>query len=201
MRDSTITIVRLSDSDLKTKIGAVQTFLECFPVYKRISRDERILTDFFMSTFDFDLCYTALADTKVAGFLAVSQGKTRSLKFDKTVCIAQFGQVMGTIIYHQMAFILGRPNLEHEKDVGIDHLATGACFRGKGIATGLIEYACGTLCHGECFIEVASNNAVAKRLYEHLGFSEYEQSHSVINRLLGFGYISRMKKIVPQPCI
>ena len=60
----------------------------------------------------------------------------------------------------------------------------------------MLEYACEQLCYEECFIDVTATNSVAKRLYEHVGFKEYDQDHSIWTRLLGFGLIIRMKKIV-----
>lgn len=195
MSELHVSIIKLSELDDKAKADAVQVFIDCFPVFKRISKDKRILNDFFMASFDFNLTYAAVVDSRVAGFLAISNGKERSLKFDPSKCTALFGKLKGTVLYHEMMFIVGRPNLESETDVGIDYLATDKRYRGKGIASKLIAYACATLCHEECFIEVDTNNAVAKRLYEYLGFKEYAQNNSIVNRMLGFGRISRMKKV------
>lgn len=196
MSELNLLIIRLSDLDDEAKGKAIQVYTDCFPVYKRISKKKNTLNDFFMSLFDFDLSYAAVVDTRVVGFLAISNGKERSLKFDKPKCIELFGKLMGTITYYEMMFILGRPNLDSETDVGIDYLATDKLYRGRGIASKLIEYACATLCYKECFIDVDTNNIVAKRLYEYLGFKEYAQNNSIINRMLGFGQISRMKKRV-----
>lgn len=196
MSEFNLSIIRLSELDDKAKADAIQVYTDCFPVYKRISKNKNILNDFFMSSFDFNLSYAAVVDTRVVGFLAISNGKERSLKFEKPKCIKLFGKLMGTITYYEMMFILGRPNLESETDVGIDYLATDKLFRGRGIASKLIEYVCETLCCKECFIDVDTNNTVAKRLYEYLGFKEYAQNNSITNRMLGFGRISRMKKLV-----
>ncbi|MEG0468524.1 MAG: GNAT family N-acetyltransferase [Longicatena sp.] len=191
-----LSIIKLTDLDDQAKAEAIQVYTDCFPVYNRISKHKKTLSDFFMDAFDFNLTYAAVIDKKIIGFLAISNGKERSLKFDKSKCINVLGKVMGVITYHEMKFILGRPNLENETDIGIDYLATREAYRGKGIASKLIEYACVNLCDKECFIDVDANNTVAKRLYEYLGFKEYDQHNSMINRMLGFGCISRMKKRV-----
>lgn len=196
MSELNLSIIRLSELDDKAKADAIQVYTDCFPVYKRISKNKNILSDFFMSSFDFNLSYAAVIDTRIVGFLAISNGKERSLKFDKSKCVELLGKLMGTITYYEMMFTLGRPNLESETDVGIDYLATDKLYRGRGIASKLIEYACVTLCYKECFIDVDTNNTVAKRLYEYLGFKEYAQNKSITNRMLGFGRISRMKKRV-----
>lgn len=196
MSELNLSIISLSELEDKAKAQAIQAFIDCFPVYQRISKNKKILNDFFMSSFDFNLSYVAVVDTRVVGFLAISNGKERSLKFDKPKCIELLGKLMGTITYYEMMFILGRPNLESETDVGIDYLATDKLYRGMGIASKLIEYACVNLCYKECFIDVDTNNTVAKRLYENLGFKEYAQNNSITNRMLGFGRISRMKKRV-----
>lgn len=106
MSDSKFTILKLSDVDSKIRSSAIQIFINCFPVYKRISKDKNTLMDFFLSSFDFNLSYVAVVDTMAVGFLAISNGKERSLKFNKAKCIELFGKVMGTVTYHEMMFIL-----------------------------------------------------------------------------------------------
>lgn len=139
MGELNLSIIKLSEWDNKAKADAIQIFIDCFPVYERISKNKNILNDFFMSSFDFSLSYVAVVEAKVVGFLAISNGRERSLKFNKS-------------------------SLESEKDVGIDHLATDKLYRGKGIASKLIEYACVNLCYKECFLDVDTNNAVANAL-------------------------------------
>lgn len=195
--DDNFTMVNLGKMDNEVKSDAIQIFVNSFyEMYTSISKDKSVLNEFFLSSFDFNLAYAAIKDNKVVGFLAIANGKERSLKFKKSKCIELFGRLMGTIIYYQMMYLLGKPNLEGEKDIGIDYLATDEYYRGKGIATKMLEYACSQLCYDECFIDVAANNHVAKKLYEHVGFKEYNKDHSISNRLLGFGYIIRMKKRV-----
>lgn len=190
-----LTIVNLAKMDNKVKGDAIEVFVDSFyELYTSISKDKRVLKEFFLASFDYNLAYAAIEDNKVVGFLAIASSKERSLKFNKIKCIELFGRIMGTIIYHQMTSILGKPNLENEKDIGIDYLATDENYRGKGIASKMLEYACAELCYDECFIDVAANNIVAKRLYEYVGFKEYSQEHSLSVRLLGFGHIIRMKK-------
>lgn len=188
-------IVKLAEMDNKIRTDAIQVFVDSFyELYLSISKDKNVLNEFFSSSFDFNLAYAAIMDNKVVGFLAIANSKERSLKFNKVKCIKLFGRIMGTIIYHQMKYALGKPNLYGENDVGIDYLATDSQYRGKGIATKLLDYAYANLCYDECFIDVASNNAGAKGLYEYVGFQEYDRESGFLTRLLGFGSIIRMKK-------
>lgn len=192
-------IIKLADLDHEEQAAAMDVFIDSFYVtYKRISKDKNKLRTFLLAVFDFKMVYIAIIDKKPVGFLAMSSGKERSMKFHKANCVKTLGRVWGTIAYHQMKYVLGNPNLEHETDIGIDHLATVANCRGKGIASGLIEYACAHLCNDQCFLDVAANNTVAMRLYTHLGFREYARESGIVNRMLGFGYIIRMKKRVSR---
>lgn len=192
-------IIKLADLDREKQAAAVDVFVDSFyGTYRRISKDKNKLREFLLTVFDFRMVYVAVLNETPVGFLAISSGKERSMKFDKADCVKTLGKVMGTIAYHQMKYVLGNPNLEHETDIGIDHLATDARERGKGIASTLIEFACANLCYDRCFIDVASNNTVAMRLYTHLGFQEYERESGIVNRMLGFGYVIRMQKRVSR---
>lgn len=74
--------------------------------------------------FDFNLSYAAILSDTVVGFVAICSGKERSMKFEKSNCIAHFGKFKGSMIFRQMSKYLGKPNLESEKDITIDHIAT-----------------------------------------------------------------------------
>lgn len=187
-------IVKLSEEG-KYKEEAVRVFVDSFyNQYKGISKDKSLLVKLFLASFDFNLTYGAIKDGQALGFLAISNAKERSMKFDKSSFVKLLGKVKGPIIYHELMFISGKPNLEDAKGIGIDYLATSKAHRGQGIATNLIEHAYNELRESEFYIEVAATNTTAKRLYEHLKFKEYKQEHTIINRLMGFGYVIKMKR-------
>lgn len=190
-----IEIVKLTEAKAATKKEAIQVFVDSFyPSFQSLSKDKTKLVDFFLVTFDMELCYAALCDGIAVGFLAVCNGEKRSLNFQKDNCIKCCGKIKGSIGYHELKYIIGKPNLEHREDIGIDYLGTKEEYRGKGIATTLLEYIFNHICDGECYIDVDSNNTVAKRLYEYVGFQEYARNSSLINKMIGFGSIVRMKK-------
>ena len=78
------------------------------------------------------------------------------------------GKFKGAMIYMQMGGML------HEITVhGINegyYITTDDNYRGKGIATRLIQYACDTFPYASYTLDVLSKNTTAKRLYEHLEF-------------------------------
>ncbi len=190
-------IVRLSEVDENVRKQAIEVFVDSFyEVYQCLSKDRNKLVDFFLETFNMSLSFAAFYENTVAGFMAICNGKERSLQFRKTACKQVAGKVKGSIGYYQLRSIIGKPNLIKETDIGIDYLATRKQYRGKGIATGLLEYACKKLCYEECFIDVSTNNPVAMNLYEHVGFKQYDVEKGIAVRMLGFGTISRMKKSV-----
>lgn len=58
----------------------------------------------------------------------------------------------------------------------------------------MITFVCQALCEGECFIDVAFTNTVARRLYTYFGFSRVYAQPQHRKTLLGFGAVIRIKK-------
>lgn len=191
---SSIQVVKLSELDNEYKEKAVHLFVDSFyNMYTSLTKDKNILCKLFLYSFDFSLVYIAMYDNTLAGFLGIAHNKKRTMHFEKLKCIELFGRVKGYIIYKQLGYLLERPNVINDKDVCIDYLATDSNYRGKGIATKLIEFACNELGYDECYLEVLTKNITAKRLYEHTGFQEYKRSYSI-----GVGNISKMKKHIAR---
>lgn len=97
--------------------------------------------------------------------MGIANSKKRTMHFDKAKCIELFGRLKGVIIYYQLRALLEKPNVKNDTDLCIDYIATDENYRGKGIATKLIEYACNDLGYKECYLEVLSKNVTAKRVY------------------------------------
>lgn len=185
-----IHILKLSELSHEYKEKAVCLFVDCFyDMYSSITKEKDILEKLFLSAFDFSLVYVAINNDKVVGFMGVANNKSRTMHFDKIKCIELFGRIKGYIVFKQLGFLLEKPNVKMDKDLCIDYLATDRDFRGKGIATQLIDYAGKELGYETCYIEVLSNNTTAIRLYEHTGFIEYKRIH-----IPRFGSVSKMKK-------
>jgi ribosomal protein S18 acetylase RimI-like enzyme len=189
-----IKIVNLSESGNEYKEKAVRLFVDAFyNMYTSISKDKKVLNDFFLSSLDFSLVYIAILDNNVTGFMGIANNKKRTMHFDKIKCVELFGKLKGVIIHKQMKALLEKPNVKNDTDICIDYIATDESYRGKGIASKLIEYACNGLGYKECYLEVLSSNVAAKRLYEHMGFVVYKKVHNPVSLMQG-GYIAKMKK-------
>lgn len=187
---NSINIVKLSELDDEYKAKAVHLFVDSFyNMYTSLTNDKNVLYELFLYSLDFSLVYVAMYDNSLAGFMGIANNKKRTMHFDKIKCMELFGQLKGFIICKQLGYILERPNVINNYDICIDYLATDRNYRGKGIATKLIEYACNELGYDECYLEVLTKNITAKRLYEHTGFKEYKRSYNI-----GLGYVSKMKK-------
>jgi ribosomal protein S18 acetylase RimI-like enzyme len=187
-----INIVKLSELDTEYKEMAVHLFVDSFyNMYTSLSKDKNVLYELFLYSLDFSLVYVALYDNNLTGFMGIANNKKRTMHFDRLKCIDLFGRVKGIIIYKQLGFLLEKPNVKNDNEICIDYLATDSKYRGKGIATKLIEYACNEIGYDECYLEVLTKNITAKRLYEHTGFKEYKKTYSI-----GLGYISKMKRQV-----
>ena len=190
-----INIVKVSEIDNEYKEKAVHLFVDSFyKMYTSVTKNRNVLKELFLYSLNFSLVYVAIYDNSVAGFMGIANNKERTMHFDRMKCIELFGKVKGIIVYKQLGYILEKPNVKNNRDICIDYLATDRRYRGKGIATKLIEYACNDLGYDKCYIEVFSKNITAKRLYEHTGFTEYKRIYNPVTFMQGLGYISKMKK-------
>jgi ribosomal protein S18 acetylase RimI-like enzyme len=191
-----IKIVNLSQSENEYREKAVRLFVDAFyNMYTTISKDKEILYKLFLSSFDFSLIFIAIYNNNVTGFMGIANNKKRTMQFDKIKLIELFGKLKGVIIYKQLKALLEKPNVERDTDICIDYIATDENYRGKGIASKLIEYACNDLSYKECYIEVLSKNIAAKRLYEHMGFVEYKRVHNPFTLMHGGGIVEMKKTI------
>lgn len=147
-----------------------------------------------MHSLDFSLTYVAVYENNVVGFMGIANNKARPFHFDATKCRELFGKFKGVIIQKQLSAIMEKPVVYGDKDLYIDYLTTDKKYRGKGVATKLIEFACYELQYYQCYIEVLSKNTTAKRLYEKIGFTEYKKEYNIFTMMKGLGYLIKLKK-------
>lgn len=189
-----IKIENLSVLENEYKVKAIRLFVDSFyDMYTSISKDKKVLNDFFLNSLDFSLIYVAIFDNNIIGFMGIANNKKRTMHFDKAKCIELFGKLKGGISYYQLRALLEKPNVKNDTDLCIDYITTDENYRGKGVATKLIEYACNNLGYKDCYLEVLSKNLTAKKMYEHNGFVEYKRVFNPV-LLMGGGSIIKMKK-------
>ncbi|MDR1539747.1 MAG: GNAT family N-acetyltransferase [Clostridiales bacterium] len=76
----------------------------------------------------------------------------------------------------------------------IEFVATSPVYRRKGVAFSLIEHILQTCDYGEYVLEVADTNNAAMRLYEHLGFREFQRAPEKHPKRSGLNFYVYMKR-------
>ncbi|MDZ5252714.1 GNAT family N-acetyltransferase [Clostridium sp. LIBA-8841] len=187
-------IVKLSELDEEYKREATGLFAEGFHKMFSFTKDREVLNELFFYSLDFSMIYITLEKDKVVGLLGSGTNEKRAVSLNKEVFKKLLGNGKGTIVYKQMKSIMEKPAVKGDSDLYIDYLVTDKKYRGKGIATALINFVCNDeRIFEECYIEVLSKNINAKNLYEKIGFKEYKRVYNPITLLQGLGYLIEMK--------
>jgi ribosomal protein S18 acetylase RimI-like enzyme len=72
-------------------------------------------------------------------------------------------------------------------------VATVPEARGKGIATEMMKFILNERSYDEYILEVADTNHTAKKIYEKLGFKEFERKKEKLAKIKGVNYRIFMK--------
>lgn len=182
-------IMKLSELNPSQVEQAVAIFIDGFYyIYaKAVSKDKTLLKELFIDAFDYDMVFVCLYEKRVVGFLGLGNSYKRCIAFSKETCKRLFGSFKGAMIYMQMGGMLHELTVHGINEGYIDYITTDDSYRGKGIATRLIKYACDTLSYESYTLDVLSKNKTAKRLYEHLGFVQTNIKKNPLVMLGGFG--------------
>lgn len=182
-------IKKLSELNPSQVEQAVAIFIDGFYfIYaKAISKDKTLLKELFIDAFDDDMVFVCLYEERAVGFLGLGNSHKRCITLNKETCKRLFGNFKGAMIYMQMGGMLHEITVHGINEGYIDFITTDDNYRGKGIATRLIKYACDTLAYESYTLDVLSKNTTAKRLYEYLGFVQTNIKKNPLVKLGGFG--------------
>lgn len=182
-------IKKLSELNHAQVEQAVAVFIDGFYyIYaKAVSKDKTLLKKLFIDAFDYDMVYVCLYEGRVVGFLGLGNSHKRCIALRKETCKRLLGSFKGAMIYMQMGGILHEITVHGINEGYIDYITTDDNYRGQGIATRLIKYACDTLSYESYTLDVLSKNTTAKKLYEHLGFVQTNIKKNLLVKLGGFG--------------
>ena len=140
-------IKKLSELNHVQVEQAVAVFIDGFYyIYaKAVSKDKTLLKKLFIDAFDYDMVYVCLYEGRVVGFLGLGNSHKRCIALRKETCKRLLGSFKGAVIYMQMGGILHEITIHGINEGYIDYITTDDNYRGQGIATRLIKYACDTL--------------------------------------------------------
>ncbi|MDO5521992.1 MAG: GNAT family N-acetyltransferase [bacterium] len=187
-------IIQYGKLSREQKYEVVDIFLEGFGHFMTFTKDRNALRTLFFRALNPVYTYAMVENEVVIGILGIGTNKVRPIKFDLELCIELFGGMKGKIMCKQLNGIFQSPVVKNDRDLYIDVLATAKPFRGKGVATRLLEHSFNLQGYTDYYIEVMSKNKNAKRLYEKKGFVEYKKKRVSPLALKGYGYPILMKK-------
>lgn len=192
---SNIIVKRMSDLDKKYRKEVAHIFVDAYyDNLKSLSKDKNKLSEGFEHVFVSEVFFVAFCEEKIVGILACSNNKTRALHLCRRELVKHFGFIKGTMSYNFMKRNF-HDSLNYSDDTTyIESVATSTFARGKGIATFLMNYVYEQLPYTEYVLEVVNNNPNAIRLYEKLGYSEFERKKAEYPKIMGFEYYIYMKK-------
>ncbi|GIN22995.1 MAG TPA: GNAT family N-acetyltransferase [Bacillus bacterium] len=199
--DYKLTIVKADkiDKDIDVRNQMAEIFADGFAQWLGyFSRDNRILSKAFAHMFVLDQFYVAMVDNKVAGMTACTDGSRLSVQLNKNELRKHLGFVKGSMAGIFLKKEFEAPYENFPSNTGsIEFVGTASDFRGKGIASQIIQYIIqNTPYHDYLIEEVADTNIPAMRLYGKLGFEEYKRKpipvkiakKNGINNLLSLRY-------------
>lgn len=163
------------------------------------SNDKGVIARAFAHMFVLDQFYVAILNGKVAGMAACTYCRMLSVRLDAKELRKHLGFIKGTIagkvLKKEFESVFEAPQPETGS---IEFVGTAAEFRGKGVASLIIQYIIENTPFQTYLIEeVADTNVPAMSLYKKLGFKEYKSKAVApnsagkigINRFVSFKYV------------
>jgi ribosomal protein S18 acetylase RimI-like enzyme len=162
-----------------------------------LSKDHNTLIKAFAHTFVLDIFYVAIINSKIAGIMACTNMETHCTKFDEKIFKKYFGFIKGIIannIFKNYFQKLPKYPIEtNERMASVEFVATSEKYRGKGVASAIMNYLYTFPQYDEYILEVADTNTAAIKLYDKLGYKEVYRIKQKFSKYIGINYLVYMK--------
>lgn len=163
---------------------------------KFFSQDREKLSRAFAHMFLLDAFYVAVVDGEIAGIAACTDGQTPSVRLKPRELRRYLGLPRGIIAgmilknqfeNHPYPFALA-------PDWGsVEFVATAEKYRGKGVASAIMNYIFEDTPYSSYVLEVADTNLPAVKLYEKLGYREFTRVAQKHSKQSGVNHLVYMK--------
>jgi ribosomal protein S18 acetylase RimI-like enzyme len=157
-------------NNTKMKISQV-LLMDFFNGFIFFSKDKEKLIQAFCHMFNLEVFYVAVIDSEIAGIAACTDGKIPTVKLNSNQMKKHLGFFMGTIAYLilKREFETKKYPFKIEKGMGmVEFVATSTKYRGKGVATAILNHIFASTPYTIYALEVADTNTNAINLYEKL---------------------------------
>jgi ribosomal protein S18 acetylase RimI-like enzyme len=172
-----------------------EIFVEGFgDLHSFFSKDRRKLAIAFEHMFVLDVFYVALVDGEIAGITACTDGKIMPINHSKKELKNHLGFLKGTFAYSVFKREFQKPPIEvGGKKAWIEFVATSAKYRGKGVATAIMNHIFTLSQYNEYILVVADNNTNALKMYEKLGYKEFKRIKHKYSKYSGIDHMIYME--------
>lgn len=198
--DGKFTIVKADKADIDVRTQMSKIFADGFSQWlDYFSKDKNKIAKAFAHMFVLDQFYVAIANDKVVGMTACTDGKVLSIRLNKRELRKHLGLLKGSIAGIVLKKEWEAPFENFPPNTGsIEFVGTAIEFRGQGVASQIVRYIIENTPYNDYVIEeVADTNIPAMKLYKKLGFEEYKRKpfsekgaqKNGINNLLSLKYV------------
>lgn len=163
---------------------------------KYFSKDKQKLSRAFAHMFNLDVFYAAQIDSNVAGIAALNDGTAPTVRLDKREMQKHLGFFMGWFAYKMLKREFEDKQYPFDMPPGtgyVEFVSTASAYRGKGVATAIMEHFFALPQFHEYVLEVADTNENAMRLYEKLGFQEFQRVEMKNKKQSGVNFLVYMR--------
>ncbi|MDR0766975.1 MAG: GNAT family N-acetyltransferase [Methanosarcinales archaeon] len=163
----------IAEPDTAVKIADIYVNGFYDVAFKYFSKDKEKLKKAAAEMLLIQYFYVAEIDSEIAGIIACVEKSGSYLNIDKKPLTKHLGLFRGLFAYFALKnYYKKLKNWNSEKTAIIDCLVTNPAYRGKGVATALIEHLFALPEYNSYLLEVADTNINAVELYKKLGFKE-----------------------------
>lgn len=187
---------KLSDEQFSK---ALDIMVECFAdAFRKITKSREVLRRIFATGFDKSFVTVCLVDDVPAGFISISNNKSRPLHFDKEILQKEMGKFAGAMTASYVNSAMGKPMVKGENEAYIDFVGVNPEFRKMGVAIAMFDYSYSVLPYDTYYIDVVYNNEAAINLYKKLGYSIIKEKKGFFQRVSGMKCEYLMKYELPK---
>jgi ribosomal protein S18 acetylase RimI-like enzyme len=182
-----ISIKSMSGCPQSQTRALAEVFVDAYDAdLSRLTKEKTKLMNVFEKAINPEVFLAAELQGEIVGILACSTNRQRGLVLNKHDFRREFGLLMGTIAYRALGKDFNR-QLPYPLNTGyIECVGTLRTHRGMGIASSLVQHALSTLKYDRYVLEVSDSNKSAYRLYQKLGFHEFERKKAKWPMLEGY---------------
>ena len=163
-----------------------------FHMFNDLKIEKNVFEKIFADAFLEDYFYIAIDNENVLGLIAISNNKTRAVKFDKKLIKKEVG-FLKSISLNFILPMLEKPEVKNETDCYIDFVAVNKNFRSTGVGAKLFNHIYQVTSANDYYLEVLSENTKAIKFYKKLSYIDTGKKTSKLLKLIGVPNLYKMK--------